>query len=342
MTKTEIINKLLSIALGEVGYFEKANGNISYLYHKTANKGCNNYTKYGYEMHRLYPAVMDYPAAWCDAFVDWCFVQAFGTETARELLHQFDDYTVQSAAYFKSAGEWHTSPQKGDQIFFKNSTGICHTGLVYDVKGGTVYTVEGNTGGNAGTVVANGDAVCKKSYAINNSRIAGYGRPNWSLVAKDNTHYGKQYLAALTTKKYITDTAEWGQYDAPVTKSLTLALIDNITGGMWNSDEQDASIHWVQPVIISLCGKGIISDKEQWLTNPDAYISKSLLLALIDNATGGTVDRYKNRNADHWCRNCLDSLCDKAIIETPEAWTDFEGQVSKAQIMALVCKAFNI
>lgn len=339
MTKTEVINKLLAVALGEVGYFEKANGNINYLYNKTSNKGSNNYTKYGYEMHKLYSAVMDYPAAWCDAFVDWCFVQVFGAETAQKLLHQFDDYTVQSAAYFKKAGEWHTSPQKGDQIFFKNSTGICHTGLVYDVSGGTVYTVEGNTGGNAGTVVANGDAVCKKSYAISNSRIAGYGRPNWSLVASENTY--DTYLSKLVSKGIISDKELWSVYTAPVTKAQAVALIDKATGGTWASDEADSSIHWSQPLVISLCGKGIIGDKTQWIANPDTSISIALLLALVDNATGGMKAAYVGRQADHWGRNCLDSLCDKAIITTPSAWTNFEGEVNRGNTMALICKAFK-
>ena len=293
-------------------------------------------------MHKIYPAVMDYPAPWCDAFIDWCFVQAFGVDTARKLLHEFDDYTVQSAQYFKKNGEWYSTPCRGDQIFFTNSSGgICHTGLVYSVDNNYVYTIEGNTSSTSG-VEANGGCVRRKKYSLAYNRIAGYGRPNWSLAAKDNVHYGEEYLKMLSAKKYITDTAEWSKYDAPITKSLTLALIDKITGGTWKSDEQDASAHWVQPVIISLCGKDIIEDKEPWLTNPDAYISKALLLALIDKATGGTMDQYKNRNSDHWGRNHLDSLCDKAIIETPEAWVDFEGQVSKAQIMALVCKAFKL
>lgn len=344
MTKTEVINKLLAVALGEVGYFEKANGNINYLYNKTSNKGSNNYTKYGYEMHKLYPAVMDYPAAWCDAFVDWCFVQVFGAETARKLLHQFDDYTVQSAAYFKKAGEWHTSPQRGDQIFFKNSTGICHTGLVYDVSGGTVYTVEGNTGGNAGTVVANGDAVCKKSYAINNSRIAGYGRPNWSLVASENIY--DTYLSKLVSKGIISNEKLWSAYTAPVTKAYAIALIDKVTGGTWASNEADPSIHWAQPSVISLCGKGIIDgkvdNKTQWINTLNASISIALLLALVDKATGGMKSAYVGRETDHWGRNCLDSLCDKAIITTPSAWTNFEGEVNRGNTMALICKAFKL
>lgn len=174
------IDKLLSIAASEVGYLEKASGKS--LYDKTANAGSANYTKYGYEMHKLYPATMDYPAAWCDCFVDWCFVQAFGAEMAAKVLHKFDDYTVNSAGYYKNNGEWYKSPKVGDQIFFTSSSGgICHTGLVYAVDNTYVYTIEGNTSSTSG-VVANGGCVRKKSYKLGYSRIAGYGRPNYSLV----------------------------------------------------------------------------------------------------------------------------------------------------------------
>lgn len=349
MTITEAINKVIQIALAEVDYLEKASNKD--LYSKTANAGDKNYTKYGYEMHKISPAVMDFPAPWCDAFVDWCFVQAFGIDMAKTLLHSFDDYTVQSAQYFKNNGEWYSKPQRGDQIFFKNSSGICHTGLVYSVDNNYVYTIEGNTSSAPG-VEANGGCVRRKAYSLGYNKIAGYGRPNWGLVA--DLHYGAKYLTKLVTKKHITDRTLWNDYDAPVRKSHALALIDNVTGGMWKSEEQDSSIHWAQPIVISLCGKGVITDKEQWLGIPDEneentkntilneYISKALLMGLIDNATGGIKDKYRGRNADHWGRNCLDSLCDKGIIDTPEAWEDFEGQVSNAQIMALVCKAFNI
>lgn len=75
--------------------------------------------------------------------------------------------------------------------------------------------------------------------------------------------------------------------------------------------------HWAQPMVVSLCGKGIISDKNQWINNLDISISKALLLALVDKATNGTMPIYAGRTADHWGRNCLDSLCDKAIISIP-------------------------
>lgn len=174
------IEKLLAIATNEIGYLEKASAKS--LYDKTANAGSANYTKYGYEMHKLYPVTMDYPAAWCDCFVDWCFVQAFGAEKAKQMLYRLDDYTVNSAGFFKNRGQWHKSPRAGDQVFFTNSNGgICHTGLVCSVDDKYVYTIEGNTSSASG-VIANGGGVRKKSYKLNYKYIAGYGRPDYSLV----------------------------------------------------------------------------------------------------------------------------------------------------------------
>ena len=175
--------KVIDIALSEVGYVEKRTGDLKYLFDKTANAGANNYTKYGYEMHNLQPRNMDYPAAWCDAFVDWCFMKAYGVSNAKALLGgDFDDYTVFSANLYKKKNAWYSSPRAGDQIFFKNTTGICHTGLVIRVENGYVYTVEGNTSSEVG-VVANGGCVRVKSYPVNYYKIAGYGRPNYSQTA---------------------------------------------------------------------------------------------------------------------------------------------------------------
>jgi hypothetical protein len=113
-------------------------------------------------------------------FVDWCFVKAYGKATAKKLLGGFSAYTPDSAQYFKDRKQWHPgNPKKGDVIFFENSERICHTGIVYKVDSTTVYTIEGNT--SAGEqVIPNGGAVCKKSYKLYNSRIAGYGRPDYS------------------------------------------------------------------------------------------------------------------------------------------------------------------
>ena len=183
------VKGLIALALAEVGYLEKKNGSAAFLGDKTANAGSANYTKYGKEMHDLYPAVMDYPAAWCDAFVDWLFYSTYGVANAKGLLGgNFNDYTVASAQLYKNKGAYFKkNPRVGDQIFFKNSSRIYHTGIVYAVDASRVYTIEGNTSGASG-VVANGGGVCKKSYALGYSRIDGYGRPNYTVeVAPDKT-----------------------------------------------------------------------------------------------------------------------------------------------------------
>lgn len=179
-------NKVIEIALAEVGYLEKRSN--SSLDSKTLNAGSANYTKYGRDMHSLYPSYMDFPAAWCDCFVDWCFYKAYGKTNAMKLLGgKFDDYTVNSAQLYKNKGAWYTSnPKVGDQIFFKNSSRICHTGLVYKVTSTTVYTIEGNTSGASG-VIANGGGVCKKSYALNYNKIAGYGRPAYDKISSSTS-----------------------------------------------------------------------------------------------------------------------------------------------------------
>lgn len=172
---------VIHIARAEIGYIEKASNNS--LDSKKANAGFGNYTKYGRDMHKLYPAVMDFPAPWCDCFVDWCFYKAYGVSNAKALLGgNFDDYTVASAQLYKNKGAYHkNNPKAGDQIFFRNSTRICHTGLVTKVTGTHVYTIEGNTSSEPG-VIPNGGCVRAKCYALGDSKIDGYGRPNYAAV----------------------------------------------------------------------------------------------------------------------------------------------------------------
>lgn len=195
------VDKVLALAESEVGYIEKAsNDNLD---NKTANKGWNNYTKYGRDMHRIYPQVMDFPAPWCDAFVDWCFYKAYGIATAKSLLGgNFDDYTVASAQMYKNKGAWYVAPKVGDQIFFKNTKGICHTGIVYKVVPPYVYTIEGNT--SSGEFNAEGGCVAKKQYLMTDTKIAGFGRPKYDIVEdsktntkKSNEEIAKEVIAGL-------------------------------------------------------------------------------------------------------------------------------------------------
>ncbi len=169
---------VLFCAAREVGYVEKSKeaflADPSCLYDKLAGAGEDNYTKFGKELHDVYPEVMDFPAPWCDAFADWCYYKTFGEDRARSLLGDFDDYTVKSAEYFKKRNQWYTRPLVGTQIFFHNEIRICHTGLVYGYDREFVYTIEGNTHG-ADESFEHGGGVTRKVYSRLDPCIEGYG-----------------------------------------------------------------------------------------------------------------------------------------------------------------------
>lgn len=241
--------RVLSVATAEVGYLEKKSN--SQLDDKTANAGSKNYTKYARDLDAI-PDLYNGKKngyAWCDVFVDWCMVQAFGVEAAKKLLCQPDrSYgagCTSSSNYYKQKGQFHTKdPKPGDQIFFKGSDGTpSHTGIVYKVDNLYVYTIEGNTSSQAG-VVANGGGVFKKSYALSYNRIYGYGRPDYDNVyyeapdeevkpepektetvktvkAKDGARY---FLKTLTGSYKVTASALNVRHGAGITKATMVTI----------------------------------------------------------------------------------------------------------------------
>jgi len=171
--------------------------------------------------------------AWCDIFVDWCFVQAYGTAAAKMLLCQPSNSAgagcTYSMQYYKQKGQFHSSPKPGDQIFFGSGLESTHTGLVYKVDGSYVYTIEGNTSSAVG-VVANGGAVCKKSYLLSHYQILGYGRPNYSGTTVTNSAETKPTTTTTSSKKgeceVVLNQLSKGSKGQQV-KSLQLLLIGN-------------------------------------------------------------------------------------------------------------------
>ena len=183
-------SELLKVAQSQVGYLEKeTNKNLD---SKTANAGDENYTKYARDFDTKYKTFYNgkkQGAAWCDIFVDWCFVTAFGEDEAQKLLGQPDKSCGAgcgwSANYFKKIGRFTKKPIVGAQIFFTDSKGeVCHTGIVKKIGTKYIYTIEGNTSSASG-VVANGGAVAEKKYELTYSRIYGYGIPKFELETEE-------------------------------------------------------------------------------------------------------------------------------------------------------------
>lgn len=177
-------DKLIAVAEEQIGYLEKKSNKD--LDSKTGNAGSNNYTKYNRDL-KEWTGVGYINAQWCQAFVDWCFIKAFGVDDAKKLIYVFTNYTPTGSDAFKKRGRYikrgKGTPKRGDVIYFYSSSKgrIGHVGIVYKVSGKTVYTIEGNTSG-ASSLVTNGGGVRKKSYSMSSTYIDGYGSVDYSVL----------------------------------------------------------------------------------------------------------------------------------------------------------------
>ena len=205
MTVEQARQKVLDLARSEIGYHEKASN--SQLDDPTANSGGSNWTKYANDLDRTnwYNGAKN-GFAWCDIFYDWLFLTCFGEELGRKMICQPTGSAgagcLYSAQYYKEAGRWHkNAPEPGDQIFFSYSAGeYSHTGIVEEVNGDTVTTIEGNTS----------DSVGRRSYNIGNPSIAGYGSPKWKLA--------EDWVVVVNGQ--IVNSSEWSQEEEPTAEPV--------------------------------------------------------------------------------------------------------------------------
>lgn len=162
--------KVVSIALAEVGYREKSSN--AALDDPAANAGGKNWTKYARDLAAAgYYNGNKNGFAWCDVFVDWCFYKAFGADAQRIQCQTgpLGAACPYSAGYYKAQGRYDQTPRVGDQVFFQQGGALVHTGIVAEVTGDSIVTVEGNSA----------DRVAKRSYSRSSAGIAGYGHPRY-------------------------------------------------------------------------------------------------------------------------------------------------------------------
>lgn len=168
ITKTgDIAFDTVAAALSQLDYHE---GNSKNDFNGENAGGTKNYTEY----NRAFGTIGgSYSYAWCAAFVSWCLDVAGAKDSAGgkftsctlwvEKLQQLGLYSTRASGY---------TPKAGDLIFFR-SAGVSrvsdHVGIVRFVKGGRVYTVEGNSS----------NKVSLRDYALTDTYIVGYGKPKY-------------------------------------------------------------------------------------------------------------------------------------------------------------------
>ena len=160
--------RLIQIALAEVGYREKAS-NAS-LDDPLANAGSGNWNKYARDLAAAgYYNGNKNGYAWCECFVGWCFFKAFGPDGQRIQCQTGDlgAACICSMQYYQQQGRCDQDPKAGDQVFFYAGGTVGHTGIVVEVSDGSITVVEGNSS----------DRVQKLSYPRSSGSIAGYSHP---------------------------------------------------------------------------------------------------------------------------------------------------------------------
>lgn len=140
-------------------------------------EGPNNQNPYAPYLTKLYGwNAQNQP--WCDVFVDAGFIVCFGYDAGSAMTYQYTGMgsalCSASASFYQQHGAWYDRPEVGDQAFFNVSGGINHTGIVTEVSGSTFTTVEGNSS----------DMVARRTYDVDSPRVAGFGRPRWSVAEK--------------------------------------------------------------------------------------------------------------------------------------------------------------
>ena len=208
------VQPIINWAENERNYIEK--DSLSDLDDKTNNIGDDNYTKYSQEVDALgvfSAQVQGQP--WCATWVTDGFINTYGVDKGLDMLCQPNKNSNaaccgDAAEYYQKADRWYTSPQVGDQVFFKTTKyQYAHTGIVTEVTDTEVTTIEGNTSSEKG-VVSNGGAVTKKHYPVGYSGFKGFGRPKYE--AKQEEPKFEPYVVRLTAIALNVRTGPGTQY----------------------------------------------------------------------------------------------------------------------------------
>jgi hypothetical protein len=133
--------------------------------------------------------------AWCVVFIWWVMRKAgVPAKVFPKVASVFKQPNANVRDFFKARHRFMSAssmPEKGDLVIFKKS----HIGIVVDVEGNTIFTVEGNAS----------DRVRRRSYSRTNSGIDGYCHPAYDMVEEEEEDMTPQQAAQL---KAVADKVE--------------------------------------------------------------------------------------------------------------------------------------
>jgi len=132
---------------------------------------------------------------WCQMFVNWLFKDTENDTHSASC--------TQSVKIWKSKGRFDNVPHIGDIVYFQGLDDIVgdydHVGIVTNVSGGKIYTIEGNTDGTNWRNTTVGE-YC---YYINSDIIGGYAHPVYDDVTA--TRYSEYGIALVNTQLFAVE-----------------------------------------------------------------------------------------------------------------------------------------
>jgi CHAP domain len=180
MSEADVIQRVRRIALEEA---RKSAAGVSGTFRVGGN---TNNVKYN---TAFYGFAEDNPdKAWCVVFIWWVMREAGVPATVfPKVASVFKQKNANVRDFFKAHHRFMSAssmPTVGDLVIFKSS----HIGIVENVQGNTIFTVEGNAG----------NRVRRRSYSRGNANIDGYCHPAYELVEEaDMTPEQARQLEAI-------------------------------------------------------------------------------------------------------------------------------------------------
>ncbi len=285
MTPTE---RLVAIARAELGYKEK--GSVYGLDDPTSNIGAANYTKYARDLDLQ--GVFSTPTQglpWDVAFVVWCCVTAFGVTAGTQMLGLKPTGNEYShGALLQDSSVLLSEPQVGDLIFFSLGEAIDRVGIVSRVVAEdsktTVYSIDGDNyhhWQSPGTI----GIVSKTGFQLPHSGIAGYLRPDWSLVAEWDGLMTAPADGAETNDIINTAETEMNSMEIPAEYAAASARYNTVA-------EIEEAHPWAADTIRKLILKGFLRGLDTGVRDEmnypaDLYLTLDMIRVLYTNDRAG-------------------------------------------------------
>ena len=255
-------------------------------------------------------------AAWCAMFLSWCANQA---GVSKDTIGYFAECSYWKNEFYVKNNKWHDAngymPARGDIIFFDNHNGdkvADHNGVVESVSGTSVIVIEGNLN----------NKVARATYALDDVKILGYGKPNYSKNVETKTSLGNGNAQKDTKTAKTATTLATGATASSSGADKIISIAESQLGngldgngctkyGYWYAENIDhnsyfASAPWCAMFVTwcanqagistdiitpyAYCGYGIqyFQEKGCYYTRSSGYVPKKgdVIFFGVDNHTG--------------------------------------------------------